>query len=560
MLEKMFAKQIEDRVQKLVAEELAKAIAHKEEELQLAHKQLDEDRLALIQEMANFQSEKKDVLNKLDLIQLIEANVKKGKREIHFSIKESKQLKEEIEEKLNLLNIKEENLKEVEESYRATVEQQVAKEWEGKNDELNIRENSIDSIIEQEIHNRLIEKEARLEAHLELQDRKLKDKENDLVKEVQLQLRQIQAQEDKLTQREEELENRLSNLELPLYLDECAMYHVEELFYQYNDSEEYKQAIVEINKKMENMVKDKSACTCGIYWTVNGSRAQGKKQINSYIKMALRLFNVESDSYISSINTRSNIYNVKKKIQKSGDMVNKLCKTHDITVQQEYINYKIDLATLVYEQVMKKQEEKEEARRQAEIIREQEKLEREIAKEREKLAKEVQQYQTEIDRLVATVDMETGEIVEEVAERLGELQEKIEELQAQDVTLEERVNNKAGWVYVIASPTNRDMVKIGTTRRLDPHERIAELSGASVPFKMLTYGVVFSEDAFALEAKMHKHFNNKRTNVVNMRREWFNCSPQEVYEVIKENIDSTVEFNFDVKDYEYEQSLKVWNM
>lgn len=469
MLEKMFAKQIEDRVQKLVAEELAKAIAHREEELQLAHKQLDEDRLALIQEMANFQSEKKDVLNKLDLIQLIEANVKKEKREIHFSIKESKQLKEEIEEKLNLLNIKEENLK--------------------------------------------IEKE-----------------------------------------------NIGKELELPLYLDECAMYHVEELFYQYNDSEEYKQAIVEINKKMEYMVKDKLACTCRTEWTVNGSRTEGRKQTNHMIKMALRLFNVESDNYISSINARSNINNVKKKIQKSGDMINKFCQTHHLTLHQEYIDYKIELATLVYEQVMKKQEEKEEARRQAEIIREQEKLEREIAKEREKLAKEVQQYQTEIDRLVATVDMETGEIVGEVAERLGELQEKIEELQAQDVTLEERVNNKAGWVYVIASPTNRDMVKIGTTRRLDPHERIAELSGASVPFKMLTYGVVFSEDAFALEAKMHKHFNSKRTNVVNMRREWFNCSPQEVYEVIKENIDSTVEFNFDVKDYEYEQSLKVWNM
>ena len=32
MLEKMFAKQIEDRVQKLLQEELTKAIAHKEEE------------------------------------------------------------------------------------------------------------------------------------------------------------------------------------------------------------------------------------------------------------------------------------------------------------------------------------------------------------------------------------------------------------------------------------------------------------------------------------------------------------------------------------------------
>ena len=50
--------------------------------------------------------------------------------------------------------------------------------------------------------------------------------------------------------------------------------------------------------------------------------------------------------------------------------------------------------------------------------------------------------------------METGEIAGEVAERLGELQEKIEELQAQDVTLEERVNNKAGWVYCI---TNNSM-------------------------------------------------------------------------------------------------------
>ena len=549
MLEKMFAKQIEERVQKLVAEELAKATAHKEEELQLAHKQLDEDRLALIQEIANFQSEKTEVQNRLELIQKIEERLKEQRKDLHFTMKESNLLKQEIEEKMKELQNKEENLLNEKQNYHSVIEQQVAKEWERKNEELIIKEKSIDSFIEQEVQTRSREKMA----YLELQEQSLKDKENDLMKEVQI-------QEDEMTRREEELENRLSNLELPLYLDECAMYRVEELFYQYNDSEEYKEAIVEINKKMENMVKDKLACTCGIYWTVNGSRAQGKKQINSYIKMALRLFNVESDSYISSINTRSNIYNVKKKIQKSGDMVNKLCKTHDITVQQEYINYKIDLATLVYEQVMKKQEEKEEARRQAEIIREQEKLEREIAKEREKLAKEVQQYQTEIDRLVATVDMETGEIVDDVAERLGELQEKIEELQAQDVTLEERVNNKAGWVYVIASPTNRDMVKIGTTRRLDPHERIAELSGASVPFKMLTYGVVFSEDAFALEAKMHKHFNSKRTNVVNMRREWFNCSPQEVYEVIKENIDSTVEFNFDVKDYEYEQSLKVWNM
>ena len=464
MLEKMFAKQIEDRVQKLLQEELTKAIAHKEEELQLAHKQLNDEKSQLDQERLNFQAEKDETSHKLELIQKIEERLKEQRKDLHFTMKESNILKQEIEEKMKELQNKEENLK--------------------------------------------IEKE-----------------------------------------------NIERELELPLYLDECAMYRVEELFYQYNDSEEYKQAIAEINKKMANMVADKLACTCRTEWTVNGSRAEGRKQTNHMIKMSLRLFNVESDNYISSINARSNIANVKKKIQKSGDMVNKFCQTHHLTLHQEYIDYKIELATLVYEQAMKKQEEKEEARRQAEIIREQEKLEREIAKEREKLAKEVQQYQTEIDRLVATVDMETGEIVDDVVERLGELQEKIEELQAQDVTLEERVNNKAGWVYCITNNSMPGSIKIGVTRRLNPQDRIDELGSASVPFRFNTNCVVFSEDAFALENQLHKAFHSKRVNRVNFRKEFFNVTTQEVEDYIKNNVDSTITFLHDLNNEEYLMSL-----
>ena len=464
MLEKMFAKQIEDRVQKLLQEELTKAIAHKEDELQLAHKQLNDEKSQLDQERLNFQAEKDETSHKLELIQKIEERLKEQRKDLHFTMKESNILKQEIEEKMKELQNKEENLK--------------------------------------------IEKE-----------------------------------------------NIERELELPLYLDECAMYHVDELFFQYNDSEEYKQAIAEINKKMEYMVADKLACTCRTEWTVNGSRTEGRKQTNHMIKMALRLFNVESDNYISSINARSNIINVKKKIQKSGDMVNKFCQTHHLTLHQEYIDYKIELATLVYEQVMKKQEEKEEARRQAEIIREQEKLEREIAKEREKLAKEVQQYQTEIDRLVATVDMETGEIVDDVAERLGELQEKIEELQAQDVTLEERVNNKAGWVYCITNNSMPGSIKIGVTRRLNPQDRIDELGSASVPFRFNTNCVVFSEDAFALENQLHKAFHSKRVNRVNFRKEFFNVTTQEVEDYIKNNVDSTITFLHDLNNEEYLMSL-----
>lgn len=370
----------------------------------------------------------------------------------------------------------------------------------------------------------------------------------DFLCKSQRKLGDLEERESLVIQKEEELNNSL-------YLYDCGIYEVGELFYQYNDSNEYKQAIEDTNRKMENMIKEKLACVCHVEWTVEGSRAKGRKQTNESIKMALRLFNMETNNYISLITPRTNIVNLRKKIQKSGDLVNKFNSTQRITLVQEYIDLKLELATLVYEQVMKKQEEKEEARRQAEIIREQEKLEREIAKEREKLAKEVKQYQTEIDRLYATVDMETGEINSEVAERLEELESKIEEIKEKDVNLEQRVNNKAGWIYCITNDSMPNSVKIGVTRRLNPQDRIDELGSASVPFRFNTNCVVFSEDAFALENELHKAFHSKRVNRANFRKEFFYATTQEVEQYIKEYVDPTVEVIHDLHNEEFLLSL-----
>ena len=118
MLEKMFAKQIEDRVQKLLQEELTKAIAHKEEELQLAHKQLNDEKSQLDQERLNFQAEKDETSHKLELIQKIEERLKEQRKNIHFTMKESNQLKQEIEEKMKELQNKEENLLNEKQNYQ----------------------------------------------------------------------------------------------------------------------------------------------------------------------------------------------------------------------------------------------------------------------------------------------------------------------------------------------------------------------------------------------------------------------------------------------------------
>ena len=91
--------------------------------------------------------------------------------------------------------------------------------------------------------------------------------------------------------------------------------------------------------------------------------------------------------------------------------------------------------------------------------------------------------------------------------------------------------------------------KIGMTRRLDPQERVDELGDASVPFKFDVHAMIFSDDAPALEAALHRAFEDKKINMVNQRREFFNVTLEEIKQVVRENYDKTVEF-VDIPDAE----------
>lgn len=59
------------------------------------------------------------------------------------------------------------------------------------------------------------------------------------------------------------------------------------------------------------------------------------------------------------------------------------------------------------------------------------------------------------------------------------------------------------------------------TRRLEPLERIKELSNASVSFEFNVYALIFTEDAPKLESILHDTFVNKKVNKVNIRKEFF---------------------------------------
>ena len=120
-------------------------------------------------------------------------------------------------------------------------------------------------------------------------------------------------------------------------------------------------------------------------------------------------------------------------------------------------------------------------------------------------------------------------------------------------------NQRAGYVYVISNigSFGENIYKIGMTRRLNPQDRVDELGDASVPFNFDVHAMIFSEDAPSLEAALHRAFEDRKLNMVNTRREFFNVTLDEIKEVVKNNFDKTVEFiEFPDAD-QYRTSLKM---
>lgn len=330
--------------------------------------------------------------------------------------------------------------------------------------------------------------------------------------------------------------------------------------YNFATLDEYKDKLDYIRNQQKEMIKNHTAAVCNTAWKVQGSEKAGKKMIAENIQQALRNFNIECDLCISKVKF-SNYDNSKERIFKAFELQNKLNATNDIHIVDEYYKLKIKELDLAFEYQKEKQEEKEELRRKREELREAEKVTREIEEKRKELEKEQEHYQNYLKKINEQIEVEQSE------ERKQYLISKKEELDnnVHDVYLAledldyREANQRAGYVYIISNigAFGENIFKIGMTRRLEPEERIAELSGASVPFKFDIHAMIFSDDAPKLEAALHNHFADKKVNLVNGRKEFFNVTLEEIKQVVKEHHDKTVDF-VNIPDAEqYRESIMI---
>jgi len=82
------------------------------------------------------------------------------------------------------------------------------------------------------------------------------------------------------------------------------------------------------------------------------------------------------------------------------------------------------------------------------------------------------------------------------------------------------------------------------------------LGDASVPFQSDIHAMIYSDEAATLENKLHKAFTNKKVNMLNYRKEFFNVTLDEIENIVKE-IGLDAEFSRLPEAVEYRETLAI---
>lgn len=355
----------------------------------------------------------------------------------------------------------------------------------------------------------------------------------------------------------ESLKAQVLVVEETLLLETFALYIPK---FALTTSAAYKEKLDKVRANQKALIKSGAAATGNMSWTVNNSASEGRKLVNDMIKLVIRSFNNEADYCVDNVKF-DNIALGEKRIRQSFEALNKLGRIMSVVISDEYLNLKLDELRLAHEFQIKKQQEKEDAKRAREELREQQKLEQEIRAARDKIAKERRHFAAAFKDLQGRL-AKAGSEEDQIA-----LRTKIEEVEAgwsaldsEEALIDYREKNaKAGYVYVISNigAFGEGVFKIGMTRRLEPMDRVDELGDASVPFNFDVHALVFSEDAPALEAKLHEHFAQTRINKVNGRKEFFRADIVAIENVIRANFDAVVQVVREAPAEHYRESIRL---
>ena len=376
------------------------------------------------------------------------------------------------------------------------------------------------------------------------------------IAEKQQEFEKVQREINTASEHLNAMKKKLIVMNEELLLQDFGLYEPK---YDFINSEQYKQRLNLIRQKQKEMIKNKTAVSGNMNWTVNGSLSQGKKMVSDMQKLLLRAFNGECEEITSKV-TYANFETSQERITSSYEAISKLGRIMNVAVTYPYYQLKQQELNLAFEYRQKKQQEKEEQRAIKAQMREEARLQKEIEEARWKIEKEQRHYINALKKVQEQIKKATGKEKADLQVKKQELESQLSDIDKslKDIDYRE-ANQKAGYVYIISNigAFGENVYKIGMTRRLDPTERVDELGDASVPFAFDIHAMIFSDNAPALESALHRAFEKRKLNWVNQRREFFNVTLDEIKKVVAANYDKTAEFIETAAAEQYRITMKM---
>lgn len=319
-----------------------------------------------------------------------------------------------------------------------------------------------------------------------------------------------------------ELDRQIVVTEDLAMLQEAGIY---EFRHRLADAVAYKARLEQLKDRYKSLQRNDEAVLAASGWTVNGSASEGKRMLRDYTKLMLRAYNAEADNCVRTMRPHRLTASVDR-LTKARDTIAKLGRTMQIRVSEPYHRARVEELELTADYLAQQEQDKERVRAERERQRDEDAARKEFEREKARLLKEQNHWKLVQEKWRAQGD---DTKVAEAEAKLGQLHSAIEGVESREA------NVRTGHVYVISNlgAFGEQMVKIGMTRRLDPHDRVRELGDASVPFKFDIHALVFSSDAVGLENRLHRELADRRVNRVNLRREFFHATPSEVLEVLR---------------------------
>ena len=310
------------------------------------------------------------------------------------------------------------------------------------------------------------------------------------------------------------------------------------------------QKLKEARATSERMVKDHVAANC--------EYADNYRRVTA-IQFVIDAFNGKVDSILSNVK-HDNYGILEQKINDAYQLVNKNgAPFQNAHILPGYLNARLDelkWAVIVQELRKKAADEQRELR---ERMREEEKARREFERAQKEAAKEEAMLQKALEKAKAMLASANEAQRAKYEAQIAEYAEKLKEAEEKNQrALSMAQQTKRGTVYVISNigSFGENVYKVGMTRRLDPNDRVRELSDASVPFPFDVHAFIESDDAPALETALHHDLALAQMNKVNPRKEFFRAD----LAIIKKLVDDKglqANWTMAAEAAEYRESLAI---